>query len=96
MLHDNKIKIHLFSPFTIKKNNIINHGYIDEKKLLSKLKFFEYGLIFLRDKKTKILNKYSFPSKTFTYVEARLPIIAFCEDESYISALLKQMKLVFV
>lgn len=53
------------------KNNIVYHGFVDEKQLYSILNFADGFLLFIKNKK---LHKYQIPSKLFLYLQYHVRI----------------------
>ena len=77
-----KILLHIFSSdklpeslsdFRSEKISILHHGHVDRSALIEEMRKMHFGLICLHP----LLDQPGFPSKTFAYLAAGLPVVYF-------------------
>lgn len=89
--HNNKkIELHVFSDYIdslhIKSKNLINHGWVNQDKLLEELSLMDLCYCPYRfDNDFKIIARLSFPSKLTTYLKTKVPSFIHAPEYASIS-----------
>jgi hypothetical protein len=88
-------KFHFFSNNVINLKGVINRGFISsDLELINELQDLDFGFVPLSfDSNEEELIRTSFPSKTFTYIKAQIPIIAFVPEYSALAKFLYKYRL---